>query len=176
MAQSANIRSLDAVKDFKAALAKFGDQVKQSLISAHSDMRKGIQRLQTDHYTYWQHEEKKWTRKLAEAKSELYRAENESRDTRSSPVLERKAVERAQQRIEECRRKMERVKYWVRNLEKEAALCLSQLQQVDELVQADLPRTAAKVERMMQSIESYLKLQAPETRREAPDGEEDRSA
>ena len=175
MAHSANIRSLDAVKDFKAALAKFGDQVKQSLISAHADMRKGIQRLQTDHYAYWQHEEKKWSRKLAEAKSELYRAENESRDTRTSPVLERKAVDRAQQRIDECRRKMERVKHWVRTLEKEAALCQSQLQQLDEMVEADLPRTAAKVDRMMQSIESYLNLQAPETRRDAPDGGEERS-
>jgi hypothetical protein len=159
----ARLLSVGVLADFKAALVKFGEQAKVGVIEAGADMQRTMNRLQTEVMSYWQHEEKLWTRKVAEAKSELYKAQLQSQDQRPSLVLERKALAAAQRRLENAQQKIQKVRYWSRMLEKEMMLCRGQLQQMERALDADLPRVSAQVDRMMQSIEAYLRVKPTPT-------------
>ncbi len=159
--QGAKLISVGAIADFKVALVKFGEQAKVGLIEANSEMQRTMNRLNGELLAHWRHEEKRWARKTAEAKSELYRAQLASRDERPSVILERKAFEAAKHRLEEAQRKIQRIRYWSQMIEKEAMLCRGQLQQLDRILDAELPRVGAQLDRMMQAIEKYLKTRAP---------------
>lgn len=157
--RAAKVISVGALADFKAALAKFGEQAKVALIEANSDMQRTVNRLQGEVMSHWQHEVKLWTRKVAEAKSELHRAQLQSNDERPSAILERKALDAAQHRLKTAQEKIERTRHWLRALEREMMLCKGQLQQLDRAIDADLPRVAAQVDRMMESLDQYMRVQ-----------------
>lgn len=163
MSDSANIKSLEAIKEFKVALAKFEEQARQALITAQTDIGRAISRMQNDYLAYWKHEYKRWERKLAEAKNELARLELQPRDQRPSAVVERKAIDRAEQNMRRAQDKVERVKRWGRELEKEADLCRGQLQQLDELIESDVPKAKAMVDRMLSELEQYVHMATPDT-------------
>lgn len=161
MKDAARITSVDALNRFKAALAEFTDNARLALRNADGDvsrLRWWVEREQAEH---WKRQLKVRQRKLAEAKSELYRAKLQSSDSRASTVIERKAVERAEHAIREAEHKLERVKYWTRTIDREMMIFRGQTSSLGGMLERDMPKAIARLNRMMDALEKYVKLQAP---------------
>jgi len=161
MDHSANIRTFDALKEFKRALQKYEEETRAALSSARSSMQRAVSRLQTDRLAHWKREQQKWTRKLAEAKVDLNRVQLEKGDRHASAVLERKRVAQAKQNLEEAERRIQRIRYWVTVLERERMTAQGQCQQLERTIEHEIPRLQARIERMMDELEQYVKLAAP---------------
>lgn len=162
MARNANIKTLEIVQDSKNALTRFGEDVRVALSMARSDMQRLINRLQFEETNRWKQHVRKWNKKLAEAKTDLYRAQIQMQDSRERPIEQVRAVERAQHNVDEGQRKLERIKYWLRELDRQMLLCKGQLQSLDQAVEVDLPRAAARLEHVMDSLQAYISLSTPQ--------------
>jgi chromosome segregation ATPase len=161
MSQFARVTSLDVLRDFKAALAEFAEQANQALSESQSDVQRTIWWIQNDRHSHWQREIKKRTDKLAQAKAELFKKQLESNDTRTSAIVERKHVAKAQAALDEAEEKLRRVKKWHQVLERELMLFKAGCAQVAGAVQGDIPVALGRMDRMSDSLEAYVKLAAP---------------
>ncbi len=74
MRKTADVRSIDALKDARAALAEFRESAGVSLSEAQSDIQRTIWWLQNDRRTFWQHELRRREEKVNQARTDLYRA------------------------------------------------------------------------------------------------------
>ncbi len=167
MAEAAKVKSLDALRDFKAALLEFIDEGKGALSGASSDIQRTVWWLQQDRRAHWEREIRQRTEKVAQAKSELYRKQLQATADggRPSDVDERKALQKAQMALEEAQRKLEATKKWAAALDREFLLYRGQVQPLGRVLDADLPKAVIKLDRMVTALEKYLLERAPDTDR-----------
>ena len=120
MRQAARVSSINALKDFKRALGSFATVINTALAEAQSDLQRTTWWVQQDRVTHWQAQKRKRTTQLAQANSELFRAQVASPDQRVPATLERKAVDQAQQRLDEAETKLASIKRRAARVERPA--------------------------------------------------------
>lgn len=156
MRQAARVRSINALKDFKRALAGFAALANNALGEAQADLQRTAWWVQHDQVTHWQVQKRKRTAQLALAKSELFRAQVSSAEQGGSATLERRAVDRAEQMLQEAEQKLENVKRWARILEREVILYKGHSQQLARAVEGDVPRALVRLDKMIAALEKYV--------------------
>jgi len=169
--QAARVSSINALKDFKRALGSFATVINSALAEAQSDLQRTTWWVQQDRLTHWQVQKRKRTTQLAQAKSELFRAQVASPDQRVSATLERKAVDQAQQRLAEAETKLASSKRWSRVLEREVILYRGQCQQLARAIEGDVPGALIRLDKMVGALEKYVRIPAPTTDRDAVEHE-----
>jgi hypothetical protein len=161
MADSAKVSSLDAIRDFKVALLSFAEDATVALSEATSDAQRSVWYITTDCKAHWQRELKKRNEKLNQAKAELFKKQMESNDTRTSAVVERKAVARWEAAVNQAEEKLRAIKRWATELERQFMMFKAGVQGISNIVAGDLPTAAARMQRMIVALEQYIQLQAP---------------
>jgi len=73
MTQSANVKSIDAVRHFAAAVVPFREEAKLCVTQLETEMRKVIGWLERDRPGFWKRESESWDRQHAEARISLHR-------------------------------------------------------------------------------------------------------
>ena len=74
MPESVNVKSLDALQEFRSALIHFIDKAKRATSTAESEVYSVQAWVSNTQMMYWRNEMRKSEEKLSQAKSELYRA------------------------------------------------------------------------------------------------------
>jgi hypothetical protein len=169
MRNAADVRSLDALRDAKAAVAEFREAVTVALSEAMSDVQRTLWWVQNDRRMHWEAEAKRRTEKVNEARSELYRAKLAAMNDTATCVVERKALQRAEDRLEEAHRKIRAVQQWARLLDRELALYRGAVSGITRLAEAELPRGEAKLDLHVERLQRYLST-APAPAPPAPPG------
>ncbi|HMN95201.1 MAG TPA: hypothetical protein PKC43_02440 [Phycisphaerales bacterium] len=161
MAIGANVADFDALRAARAAFIEFVEDAALSLTEAHADVTKTRAWLQYDRVGHWQHAVKKRHEKVQQAKSELVRAQLQSRDERPSCVLERKALVKAQEALAEAEGKLVACRRSMVLLDREGLLFKAALSGFSTTVEVDLPRVVAHIDRLMETLEKYVSIAAP---------------
>jgi hypothetical protein len=191
MRNAVNVKSIEALRDFRAALIEFRDVARTTLSGAISDVQRAVGWLQHEQIAYWEREKRAWAERVTRAKSELYRKQVMTSDGRPSDVDERRALEKAERRYQEVEEKIERTRHWARLLERESMMFRGQLGALSTTVDAEFPKAVMRLEKLAASLDAYLAMQMPtndagrasdgtssgqsepEVRKEAPDGREE---
>jgi len=169
--QAASVSSINALKDFKRALAGFAEVINTALGEAQSDLQRTSWWVREDRLTHWQAQKRKRTSQLSLAKSELFRAQVASSDQRVQATLERKAVDQAQQRMDEAETKLANIKRWNRLLEREIILYKGHCQQLARAIDGEVPAALLRLDKMVGALEKYVRIAVPNTDRNAIDHE-----
>ena len=82
MAQAANVRSLEALREFRVALIKFIDKAKRAVSTSDSEVMRTQMWLDSHQPAHWKRELRKSEEQLNQAKSELFRATISQPDNR----------------------------------------------------------------------------------------------
>jgi hypothetical protein len=169
MGRFAKVGSVDTLRELRSHLCTFAHIAGSSLEEANSDIQRTLIWLKQDRYRYWKVEARKRQEQYGRAKLELKRKQ----DLETSPlggtysfIDEKKAVAVAQRAWEEAEQKLQNIQRWVPQLEREAFAFQGISQGLMELVDVEVPNSCALLDRMIDSLEAYLKL-APEAA--APD-------
>jgi len=163
MRQAANVRSLDAIAAAKAAVAEFREVVKLALSEASAEVQRTHWWLQNEQPLYWRGELKKRNDKLQQAKSEYHRAQLQAINSSVSTREQRKLVDRAQAAFEEAEKKAALCRRWAVEFERESLLFRGALQPLQRAVEGDLERATVRLDQLMDRLDAYLKVQAPES-------------
>ncbi len=158
MRDKANVRSLQSLQDARAAMADFRDVVRVALGEAMADVQRTQFWITNDCHLRWRSEQKRRSEKLQQAKSEYARAQMSEFASATSVREEKAAVKKWTMAVDEAEQKLRSLKKWSTMLDREITLFKGQLQTLGRAVDGDLPRADAKLLRMIDALEKYIRL------------------
>lgn len=166
MSEGAGITNLEAIERFRAALLEFIHDGANALGEADSEVDRVQIWLEREQKIHWQQEHRRRSEEVTRAKSALYRKQLtvSSKDRPPSAVDEKKALQKAQARLEESETKLRRIKHWSVQLGQEAARYKAATSSLAAVFERDLPASADMLKRALAAIEQYLHTAAPDLR------------
>jgi hypothetical protein len=156
MAETANITSTDAIAAFRAALIVFLSKVRPLLEETSGEIIRTRQWVEEDQRRHWDHQFRMRSRKLEEARAELFTATLSKVQTASS--LHTMAVQRADRAVRECEGKLTLLKKWSRDLGDKTDPLVKQISQLETYLTADMPKALAYLDRVIEAIDAYANI------------------
>jgi len=163
MEQAAGVRSIDAIRDFRADLHEFCEEVRSALVDVDLEVRRSLEWVLEQQPAFWRHEARKATDAITNTKMELSRARMRTLPGGGTPscIEERKAVDRAERRLRHVEEKMEAVRGWGRNEQQEVNEYTGRATQLSALLDSEIPRALSFLDHAVANLESYLAIGDP---------------
>jgi chromosome segregation ATPase len=163
MAESADVRSIEGLRDVKAALAAFAEDARIALDDVAFEIRRMNEWVGSDMPQHWRGEQKRWEQKLAQARAELARKRLSGMNTDRKPDTsqEEKKVRQCEARIEEALRKQARCKQVIPELQRAIQEYHGPSMRLADQSSVHIPRALARLDRLMDAIEQYAQVTAP---------------
>jgi hypothetical protein len=159
----ARITDVAALADFRAALAEFALAASQALTDIQLELRRGLDWITNDRGVHWQSEVRRGADLVARAKDELVHSRTYKKvgDYTPSCIEEKKAVEMAKRRLEHAEQKVQAVRHWTLAARRAVDEFQGPVQQLMGMIDGDVPRAIALLERMSAALEQYSTIAAP---------------
>jgi hypothetical protein len=169
----ADVRSIDALNQFRLMLVDYNDQMLDSLTMLELELHKATVWIDHDCPAYWSNQARRSSDKLVVARNDLERCEMAIRpEDRKSCMVEKKALDRAKLRLRLCEKKINLVKKWKVTLHQESAHVTGRLAKLRDVIEREIPRAMATMDRLISSLEQYAAVsQTPSTPQKSPPSE-----
>jgi hypothetical protein len=166
---TANVRSTDAIKDFRLNLINFAEEARNALSSTEMEIRQVRNWLERDQLTYWRGQVKKCNEQVSIARTELHRRQlSQSNSDAVSDTDQKEALREAQRRLREAEEMVEKIKRWIPVLEHAVAEYHSQSQPLGDRLAGGFVATVNMLDRTIMTLESYLAMAPPTTVQNEP--------
>ena len=153
MSERAEVSSISAISDFRAALLVYIAKVRPLLDDSADEVNRMREWLRTTQRLYWENQVKHCMRTLNDAQQALFSAELAK--LRAPSTAETSAVHKARRALANAEDKLRTVKRMGSVFEKEAVPRLKQIENLRSVVASDLQRGVYFLERMIESLERY---------------------
>jgi DNA repair exonuclease SbcCD ATPase subunit len=161
MSSSANVLSVQALADLKAALKRFGSDVREPLNTVAQEIRHTLDWL-AERQAYWHAEVRRRQEIVARARAALSACQSSGSydpKTGRSSVPDCSAQQRtllqAQTYLREAEAQLQNVQQWLRQVQQVIADYQRQAQRLTALLDNDLPKSEAFLERKLVDLERY---------------------
>ncbi|MCS7306349.1 MAG: hypothetical protein NZ602_14730 [Thermoguttaceae bacterium] len=175
MAKSARVLAIEDVDTLAAALVRFAEEAQAALADLDLELRRASQWIEQDRPRYWESQVRLGWEAVARARRELEQARLIHRvdEVPSSCIDQKKALQRAQRRLDLAMQKQRLVRQWIYRTAKQAEEYRGKVSPLVEWLGAEYPRALAGLRRMARALESYISQQAiptPKSLLEAVEG------
>jgi hypothetical protein len=162
---SANLRSIDALIQFRGELLNFIAVARQALEMLEAQARQGVEYITKDRPHYWKNENRRSWDGLHQAKDAYHQARIQRTVADHTPDCadEKKAITRAETRLRTSEKKIAAVKHWSQEAQHAWNEFQGRYSQTIGVLDGDLPRTVAILEKIITQIESYMQTSVPLT-------------
>ena len=114
----ADVRSIDAVRDWHAALANYADSLSEALAGVEMEIRRAFDWLD-EQQALWKQAARDCEEEVVQAKAELSQRKFKTWDGREPDcTVQERALRRAKARLEHAEDQVERVRQWIGRLPK----------------------------------------------------------
>ncbi|MEO6809605.1 MAG: hypothetical protein ABI353_10890 [Isosphaeraceae bacterium] len=158
----ASVRSIDALRDFRAALIEFAEDALGALGAADMETRRTVHWVTHEQRLYWQEQLKRRKELLSQAHSELARKKlgaSSGNTPRYTEQLEQQ--KKAKARLEEAERRAELLKRWEPRLQQAVLEYKGRAGRLSDLIGGDLPRSLALLDRIIEALDAYAQVAPP---------------
>jgi len=163
MSDSAHVTSLDAMRDFRAALIGFREETISSLDAMRQEVHKAIDWLEHDRGVYWRERVRKGFDDISAARIALENCRRRGvAGHKPSCIEEQAALKKAKDRLATAQEKVELVRRWSQKVREEADEFRARVGQLSRCIENDLPQAVALLERMLAALEEYADLRTGE--------------
>lgn len=164
MPESANVKSIDAVKRFQAAVLHFQEDARLCVSALELQLQRVMGWLERDRPGFWKREIENCYRQLGEARIRLHRCQmRKVGDFRPTCYEERKAMEKAKRDLEFANKQVPVVKLWNINAQHEANEYHGRASQLTQILERDLPQLLALLSHAIDRLEAYGNVQLPDS-------------
>lgn len=158
----ASVRSIDALRDFRAALIEFAEDALGALGAADMEARRTVHWVSHEQRLYWQQELKRRKAMLSQAHSELARKKLSATPGHAPRFTEQLEQEkRAKARLEDAERRMELLRKWEPRLQQAVLGYKGRAGRLADLIGGDLPRSLALLDRIIEALDAYARVAPP---------------
>jgi hypothetical protein len=162
MSRSANVHSIQTLKDFKVAMITFGEDARNALSGVEMDLRKMRDWLERDQLGYWQMQIKRRDQEVMQARADLHRRKISQQGSDAVSDSEQKeALREAMKRLRFAEEKVALIKRLIPQLAHAIAEYHSHSQPLGDHLSGGFEKSLNILERMVLSLESYVATKAP---------------
>ena len=156
---TANVTSIEALTNFRAALLRFAEDAEAALITLDIEGRRPVDWVEDDRTRYWPQQARRASDTVAEARLTLERCElRVSGDDPRYCYDERKALEKAKRRLRLAEEKIQAVRRWRPQIHKEFEEFQVQIARFRRYLESDVPQAVAAIERMAAALDRYVQV------------------
>jgi hypothetical protein len=167
MPESANVKSIDAVKRFHAAVVQFQEEARLCVSALEMQLLCILGWLERDRPGFWKREIEVCYREMSEARVRLHQCRmRKYADFKPTCFEEKKDLEKAKRDLEFAQKQIPVVKYWNVNAQQEANEYHGRASQLTQMLERDVPQLLALLHHAVDRLEAYGNLQVPGTRAE----------
>jgi hypothetical protein len=161
---TANLTSIDALRELKGALLQFQTDVASALVALELESRRPLEWIDNDRSRYWPAQMRQASDDLNSARINLERCELAIRpDDRRSCYDEHKAFENAKRRLRLTEHKVQVVRQWKMKIRKEVEEFMVHVSKLRWYMESDFLRSIAQLERMAEALDRYVQMSAAPT-------------
>jgi hypothetical protein len=153
MPGQAQITSVEAIEAFRAQLVVYLAQMGPVLEEISSEVLHTRAWLEDDRGRYWKQELRLRTRKLEDAKQELFTASLSRMGDASG--FQQMAVQRAQRELRTVENKLVVLKKWDRELENRTAPLVKQMEQLHGFLTVEMDHAVAYLDQALTALAAY---------------------
>lgn len=158
---SANVQSLDALRDVRLALMAYGERTEAALADLRTKIDRTLAWLEQDRPMYWREQERRAYDSVASTRVAYETCRMRTVGGRHSECIEEKiAHQRAKMRLEFCQRKMEVVRRWTAEARQQADEYRGRSGPLHRCLEDDVPNLVAALGRMIESLEAYADIRS----------------
>lgn len=169
MSQSADVRSIDAVRQFYAAVVEFQEEARLCLSSLEMQLLKIMGWLEQDRPVFWKREIEDCYRDQSEARVRLHQCKmRKVGDWKPTCFEEKKALEKAKKDLEFAQKQLPVVKYWNSTAQQEANEYHGRASRMTQAIEREIPALMALLLNSIDRLESYTSVQTPTASVSAP--------
>jgi len=172
MVQYAHVLSIPAIRDFKVALLKFHQEASAALEIVQTETQRANAWIEYDRPSYWKDQVRRGFDGVAAARSALATCEmRKVAGHRPSCIEEKQALARAKRRLQHCQDQVRRTQQWATKIHQECDDFRARMSGLRRLLDADIPRMLARLEKMLTALEDYAETAAPDDADQEDGGE-----
>ncbi len=159
MSTSANVRSIEAIRDFRVAILKYVEEAGDAITQLRMQVRRVQQWLDQDRPAFWREQVTRgWTR-VSEARANLEMCQTRRvAGERPSCHDEKVALEKAKKIVERAEQLIDVVRMWSQQIQHESLEYEGSLGQFETYCQVDLGKAVGMLDRVLASLERYAEL------------------
>ncbi|HEV3167005.1 MAG TPA: hypothetical protein VGZ22_23550 [Isosphaeraceae bacterium] len=162
MSGSARVTSIDTIKEFRASLCRFGEDVKNGLGAVEMEVRRMLDWVLHERPLYWQAEIKRRKEQLSDAEGQLFKKKLQARPGSAVHDSEQKEnVRIAKRRLMEAEDKLERTKKWGPAFQHAVFEYQARARPTGDMLESDLKHALELLDRMAAALDSYVALEVP---------------
>jgi hypothetical protein len=159
MTDSADVRSIDAVRDWHVALTDYGDSLSEAMAGVALEIRRAYDWLE-EQLGRWQGSIRECEDEVTRAKAELAQRKLPTFDGREPDCsVQEKALRRAKAKLEHAEDQVVKCRQWIGRLPKMIdELYVGASRRLTNFVEGELPKALADLARRVAALESYAGL------------------
>jgi hypothetical protein len=161
MPTQAQITSVEAIAAFRAELVVYLAAMRPALEEVTSEVLRTRMWLQDDRRRFWEQELRKRSRRLEDAKQELFTASMSKLGEATS--LQQMGVQRAQRAMHEVEEKLSVIKKWDRELDDRTGPPVKQIEQLHGFLSVEMTRAVAYLDQVLTALDAYKSVAPPTT-------------
>jgi hypothetical protein len=162
LSSQADVRSIEAIKEFRAALALYAEEAQGALGAVKMEARRTVQWLQHDRKTYWSEQVKRRREQVASARAEVARRRLAKTPEHTPAFSEQKEILRqAEAGLREAEMKVALIKKWEPALQLAVLELHASVRRIGDLSGTDVPRACFLLGRLIDALEAYLREAPP---------------
>lgn len=158
---SAKVSSIEAVREFRAALVQFAEEATSALDAMSAQIHRALEWIEHEQPPYWQQQIKLAFDEVSETRTRLEACLLRTvAGNRPSCIEEKQDHRRARARLEYCQQMVPKVKQWSVKFRHEADEYRGRMGTLVQAVDIELPRMIALIERTATALEKYAEISA----------------
>lgn len=162
MSRSANVQSIQTLKDFKLAMINFAEDARNALSGVDMELRRMRDWLERDQLGYWQVQVKRRSEQVMQARSDLHRRKISQQGSDAvSDTEQKEALREAMKRLRYAEEKVALIKRLIPQLHHAIAEYHSHSQPLGDHLTGGFERSVLTMEKMVIALESYVATTAP---------------
>ncbi len=162
MSSQADVRSIEALKEFRAILTLYAEEAQGALGAVKMEARRTLNWLQHDRKTYWNEQIKRRREQVSSARAEVARRKLAKTPEHTPAFSEQKELLRqAEAGLREAEAKVMLIKKWEPALQQAALELHAGIARISHLSGTDVPRAAMLLGKLIDALEAYTRVAPP---------------
>ncbi len=162
MSSQADVRSIEALKEFRAALAMYAEEALGAVASVKMEARRTVYWVQHDRKSYWQEQLKRRREQVAAARAEVARRRLAKTPEHTPAYSEQKELLRhAEAGLREAESRLVLIKKWEPMLAQAVLEMHASIRRIGDLAGGDVPRAQHLLGRLVEALEAYIREPHP---------------
>lgn len=159
---SANVRDIAAMREFRVSLLTFIDDASLAVQSMMMELQKSFEWIEHDRPQYWNIQVRRGFDSVDQTRSAMNSCLMRTvAGHRPSCIVEKQAYAQAKRRLQHCQDQLKYVKKVANRLRHDADEFRGRLATLQTMLENDLPKAAAMLEKAIEVLESYAEIARP---------------